>query len=175
MSALGAAALFAGCSDFGSSVRIAPAGRAIDSQARSSYRVLYSFAGAGSDGFKPQAGLIDLNGTLYGTTTFGGLNNHGTVFSVSMTGGEHVLHSFAGGVNDGGYPYASLTNVGGKLYGTTYADGANGRGTVFSVSTSGRERIVRSFVKGAYPTASLIDVKDRLDGSTTEGGAYGQT
>ncbi|MGB8908926.1 MAG: choice-of-anchor tandem repeat GloVer-containing protein [Candidatus Cybelea sp.] len=35
------------------------------------YKVLYHFRG-GSDGSDPQAGLTDLNGTLYGTTPLGG-------------------------------------------------------------------------------------------------------
>ena len=33
--------------------------------------MLYSFSG-GSDGKNPESGLIDVNGTLYGTTPFGG-------------------------------------------------------------------------------------------------------
>ncbi|MGA8325772.1 MAG: hypothetical protein WB757_06785 [Candidatus Cybelea sp.] len=33
--------------------------------------VLYSFSG-GSDGKNPESGLIDVNGTLYGTTPYGG-------------------------------------------------------------------------------------------------------
>ena len=37
----------------------------------SSYQIVYRFAG-GTDGQKPQASLIDVNGTLYGTTTTGG-------------------------------------------------------------------------------------------------------
>jgi hypothetical protein len=35
--------------------------------ASTSYKSLYSF-GKGSDGQEPKAGLIDVNGTLYGTT-----------------------------------------------------------------------------------------------------------
>src|SRR5580700_3202678 len=51
----------------------------------SPYRVLYSF-GDGADGHRPDARLIDVNGTFYGTTYAGGTHNAGTVFSISTTG-----------------------------------------------------------------------------------------
>jgi uncharacterized repeat protein (TIGR03803 family) len=61
------------------------------------------------------------------------------------------LYSFKGGT-DGELPYAALIAVGGKLYSTTYEGGASGVGTVFEVSTSGKERVLYSFgTDGAYP------------------------
>ncbi|MGA8326822.1 MAG: choice-of-anchor tandem repeat GloVer-containing protein, partial [Candidatus Cybelea sp.] len=56
----------------------------------------------------------------------------GTVFSVTTSGTETVLHSF-GGSGDGAHPDASLLNVNGTLYGTTGGGGAHGDGTVFSL------------------------------------------
>jgi uncharacterized repeat protein (TIGR03803 family) len=47
------------------------------------YSVVYSFKD-GSDGAQPTAGLIDVSGTLYGTTGYGGAHNLGTVFSLSL-------------------------------------------------------------------------------------------
>jgi uncharacterized repeat protein (TIGR03803 family) len=46
--------------------------------------VLHSFCPRTNcpDGALPQAGLIDVNGTLYGTTLFGGANGGGTVFAL---------------------------------------------------------------------------------------------
>ena len=56
--------------------------------------MLYSFAG-GEDGAAPQAALIQASdGALYGTTGAGGQLNQGTVFRLTLAGGETVLHSF---------------------------------------------------------------------------------
>jgi uncharacterized repeat protein (TIGR03803 family) len=138
--------------------------------------VLYSFAG-GTDGAIPVANLIDVNGTLYGTTANGGGSNKGTVFSVNpTTGAETVLYSFSGGT-DGGTPLAGLIDVKGTLYGTTMAGGSVGAGTAFSLDpTTGVETVLHSFAGGAdgtYPVASLIDVKGTLYGTTEIEGAKG--
>jgi uncharacterized repeat protein (TIGR03803 family) len=141
-----------------------------------SERVLHSFyfsGGNGSDGSEPCAGLIDVNGTLYGTTSGGGAYGHGTVFSIGTTGTEHVLYSFGGGASDGSEPHASLIDVKGTLYGTTEFGGTYGWGTVFSVSTSGAEQVLHTFASapdGAAPLAGLIDVKGTLYGTTRDGG-----
>jgi uncharacterized repeat protein (TIGR03803 family) len=110
-------------------------------------KVLYSFGGK-PDGSYPIAPLIDVNGTLYGTTFLGGTSEDGTVFSISTTGKEKVLYSFTGG-SDGEGPDAALLNVHGTLYGMTgfggssscSASGYYGCGTVYSVNTSGVEKI----------------------------------
>ncbi len=90
-------------------------------------KVLHSFTGAngGSDGAVPIAALVSLGGKLYGTTQLGSTNYGGTVFSINpATGAEQILYSFAGG-NDGSFPDASLINVGGTFYGTTFNGGAS--------------------------------------------------
>ena len=45
-------------------------------------KVLYSF-GSGADGIHPLASLINVAGTLYGTTSFGGANKKGTAFALT--------------------------------------------------------------------------------------------
>jgi uncharacterized repeat protein (TIGR03803 family) len=139
-------------------------------------KMLYRFAGR-PDGALPYAGLLKVNGTLYGTTSNGGLGA-GTVYSISTTGSENVLHSFAGG-SDGAYPEASLVDVNGTLYGTTVSGGGNGCnlgcGTVYSISTTGSEKVLHRFAggsNGAYPEASLVDVNGTLYGTTFSGGTY---
>jgi len=78
--------------------------------AKFSEKVVWFFARA-KDGVIPAAGLINANGTLYGTTTYGG-HHHGqggTVFSLNLgTGEEKVLYSFCSQQNcvDGEWPTA---------------------------------------------------------------------
>src|SRR5256885_15917604 len=93
--------------------------------------VLYSFTG-GADGGHPQANLArDAAGNLYGTTLSGGASGLGTVFKLSGTGQETVLHSFTGG-SDGGNPEAAvILDSAGNLYGTTLNGGTSNKGTVF--------------------------------------------
>jgi uncharacterized repeat protein (TIGR03803 family) len=139
--------------------------------------VLHSFGGSDSgDGLQPQAGLVDVDGTLYGTTSGGGAtNNGGTVFSITQSGTETVLHSFNFNGNGGAAPTAALTNVNGTLYGTTSA-GGHGSGTVFSISTTGAFSVLHEFGNkrdGKTPQAALLDVKNRLYGTTEYGGRYG--
>ncbi|MGA8098622.1 MAG: DUF1153 domain-containing protein [Candidatus Cybelea sp.] len=71
-----------------------------------------------------------------------------TVYKVSTAGKERVLYRFQGGT-DGWYPSAGLTYARGMLYGTTELGGEicvgssyYTCGTVFVVSTSGKERVL---------------------------------
>ncbi len=135
-------------------------------------KVLHSFGGA-SDGANPIGGLIDVKGTLYGTTENGGAYDSGTVFRISTTGTEKVLHSFGYSLSDGAGPYAGLIDVNDKLYGTTSEGGIYNNGTVFRISQRGKEHVMHSFgygYDGANPFASLVYVKNRLYGTTIFGG-----
>jgi len=146
----------------------------------SSYNVLYVFGnhvGSSPTPYVPRAALIDVNGTLYGTTQAGGVTaDAGTVFSMSTAGEAQVLHSFTYSAA-GKYPFASLIDVDGILYGTTSAKGLNGGGAVFAVSTAGTVRVLHGFgggSDGTRPYASLIDVNGALYGTTYGGGTHGQ-
>jgi uncharacterized repeat protein (TIGR03803 family) len=142
----------------------------------SSYRVLFSFGrfAYGYRGAKPTAGLINVKGTLYGTTLLGGANDHGTIFSITKAGGEQVLYSF-GGVSDGSDPSGALISAGGTLYGTASAGGTSrSYGTVFSLDTTGKKfRVLHTFgggSDGADPMAGLVLVRGWLYGTTLQGG-----
>jgi uncharacterized repeat protein (TIGR03803 family) len=120
--------------------------------------------------------LLNVSGTLYGTTYEGGQYDRGTVFSVSTGGDEQVLHSFGGSSSDGHWPVASLINVDGTLYGTTEYGGTDDKGTIFSVTLSGTEKVLHSFQgrrDGAEPVAALVDVNHTLYGTTVRGGPPG--
>lgn len=67
-------------------------------------RVLYAFQG-GSDGWGPDASLINVGGTLFGTTSGNSALLSGTVFAVNpATGAETVVYSFKGYPSDGYAP-----------------------------------------------------------------------
>jgi uncharacterized repeat protein (TIGR03803 family) len=148
------------------------------------YKVLYRFRG-GKDGGDPSARLVDLNGEFYGTTATGGtgscIGGCGTVFGLSPSGREHVIYAFKGG-RDGVEPKAGLIAANGTLYGTTLSGGStscggHGCGTVFTVSTSGAERVLYGF-KGGYndganPATELSSLNGLLYGTTASGGACG--
>lgn len=138
------------------------------------YAVLHTFATAtGTDGKEPMAGLINVAGTLYGTTCLGGANNRGTVFSITPAGRENIVYAFAGD-NDGACPQANLLSYGNLLYGTTASGGGFQLGTVFGVSLKGVEQVSYSFQgssDGATPSGGLIAVGKHLLGMTTFGGA----
>jgi uncharacterized repeat protein (TIGR03803 family) len=100
-------------------------------------RLLYTFKG-GEDGAFPNQGLINVNGALYGMTAAGGRGSGcfgrrtgcGTIFRVTLSGDESVLHRFTGG----GSPYGGLIDFDGTLYGTTSTGGKHALGTVFKIS-----------------------------------------
>lgn len=124
-------------------------------------------------------GLIAVNDMLYGTTSSGGPNEEGTVFTITPSGKLAVLYGFKGDP-DGAGPSGRLLNVNGTLYGMTSVGGAKGDGTVFSITTSGKESVLHSFHgyfgahhDGEGPIGGLIDVGGRLYGTTVLGGAYG--
>ena len=146
-------------------------------------RILFRFPG-GKGGWSPNGGVIMLHGVLFGTTQFGGqasdcINECGTVFSLHESGEERVLHYFHGG-HDGFLPQGSLVAIRGSLFGTTLSGGRGWPGglgccgSVFSVSTSGDERILYPFYRapddGAVLFGSVVDVRGMLYGTTQTGG-----
>ena len=86
------------------------------------------------DGAYPYAGLTNLNGTFYGTTSAGGFVRagccpprihlgRGTIYSLTQAGSLSVLHVFTG--EDGALPYSGLVaDANGNLYGVTFEGGA---------------------------------------------------
>jgi uncharacterized repeat protein (TIGR03803 family) len=129
----------------------------------------------GSDGAYPEAGLINVSGTLYGTTSYSGPYSGGAAFSITTAGYLTNLHNFGTGV-DGSRPDALLLNVRGTLYGTTSAGGMYGKGTIFKLTLGGKEKVLHSFgygSDGATPLAGLTDVKGMLYGTTSAGGKHG--
>lgn len=137
--------------------------------------VLYSFGSQAEDGERPYGALIFGNdGTLYGTTQFGGTYGAGTIFEVTPAGNHSVLHSFNG--TDGGDLFTSLTRRDDSLYGTSATGGEFGHGVVFKLSPTGELVVIHSFARfsedGYEPSSAVIfDEDGNLYGTTHYGGA----
>ena len=175
-----AAALLAGCGESQPPLSVSRQGLGPQqSLAQQAFRIIHPFGRSAGDGTRPAADLIDVKGTLYGTTMSGGSNNAGTVFSITTSGQEAVLHSF-GEPGDGVYPIAALLYANGTFYGTTEYGGASGGGTIFSMTPAGNVKVLHNFVDdypdktntGSLPKASLIDVNGILYGTTFQGGKH---
>ncbi len=156
--------------------------------------VLHSFAG-GRDGATPYGGLaFDASDDLIGTTAYGGGSRQcgklgcGTVFKLALDGTETILHSFClkkAPCNDGKNPFAGVTlDAAGNIYGTTWYGGSFDvgltGGTVFKITTKGKEKIVWSFGgwigDGQMPWGDVtVDPKLGILGTTFTGGEGGGT
>ncbi len=150
----------------------------------------------GVNGLGPVAGLtFGLDGTLYGTTEFGGSGGgefgNGTVYELSGT--DHrtltTVATFNGG--NGAGPLGGLTlDIFGNLYGTATSGGASGSGTSFRLSGTGHRTltVLASFdgADGATPSSaptlylpgepfvpSFPYLAGNLFGTTAAGGASG--
>ena len=144
------------------------------------------YYGTNSEGAIPN-GLILSNNILYGTASHGGSRGYGAVFAVNTDGtGFTNLHNFTAIVydptsdnltnSDGANPSAGLVLSGNTLYGTAYAGGTLGYGTVFAVNTDGTGFTnLHNFTiaGGANPYAGLILAGDTLYGTAQRGGSGG--
>jgi uncharacterized repeat protein (TIGR03803 family) len=138
--------------------------------------VLYSFKGTGGDGSYPTGPVVrDTAGNFYGTTSAGGTYALGTVYKLSATCTETILHNFGNGT-DGAEPYTGVIRSGTTLYGNTLAGGSFGVGTVWKLSAAGKETVLHNFAggnsDGAYPEGRLLLANGNFFGTTFEGGLY---
>jgi uncharacterized repeat protein (TIGR03803 family) len=129
-----------------------------------------------SDGDQPKGALVrSFNGNLYGTTSFGGSNNYGVVFSYNPALSIYTkLRDFS--LSDGINPSGNLVQASNYvLYGMTPAGGSNGYGTIFSFYPSSSSlKKIKDFKgqDGAQPYGGIIQHSGGdLYGMTTNGGA----
>jgi uncharacterized repeat protein (TIGR03803 family) len=117
--------------------------------------------------------LINVSGTLYGTTSRGG-TGLGTIYETTTSGVESVFHSFLGQPTDGFNPVAGLDKS--AHYGTTEYGGTTNQGTVFKILTTGKVKVLHSFaglpVDGAGPEGNLVNLNGTFYGTTFAGGTY---
>ena len=148
------------------------------------YAILHDFTAlavslnTNADGAGPRAPLIQgQDGSLYGTASYGGAADDGTVFRITTAGVFTTLHSFNGA--DGSGPKGALFQTSdGTFYGTTNAgDGTAIYGTVFKMTAAGTVTTLHNFTLGSdggNPAAGLIQGMDgNLYGTASAGGDSG--
>jgi uncharacterized repeat protein (TIGR03803 family) len=137
-----------------------------------------------NDGEYPVGKLVEgTDGNYYGTTEEGGADSLGTLFKITPTGTETILHSFHDGSvsNDGIQPIGGVVlGSNGIFYGVTNSGGTMNDGTVFSLTSAGLVTILHSFGDGTVggdgvaPLAGLVVGGDgNLYGTTSQGGTAG--
>ena len=107
------------------------------------------------------------------------------VYSFAAGGGAGLRGSLNAAAQDGRNPYAGLArDTAGNFYGTTYAGGAYGGGTVFMLSpgrTGWAETVIHSFsapgeIDGAHPLGGVLPgAGGVLYGTTSAGGGRDNT
>ncbi len=144
------------------------------------FTTVVEFTGTGGSkpGILPDATLFASAGKLWGTTTEGGPDNAGTVFSLDpATFAFASVVSFSG--SNGANPRGPLVaGAAGTLLGTTENGGTAGLGTIFSlnVSTVALTTITHftgngTDAIGAHPRGGLtVDSPPGFVGTTAEGG-----
>jgi uncharacterized repeat protein (TIGR03803 family) len=144
-------------------------------------RTVHAFTFSGSNGAYPQSGLItDSSGNMFGTTVHD-FNGGGNVFELEPSGGSWTyaqVYGLSGGINLG--PYDKMTmDAAGNLYGTTYADGRYGYGSVFKLTKSHGSwtyNTLHDFTGGSdggNPDCQLVfDSAGNLYGTTLGGGSH---
>lgn len=147
--------------------------------------ILYRFAEFNNDGEQPLAGVVmDSYGHLYGTTSYGGKYQNGTIYELIRDKAGHwqekILYSFRGN-GDGGLPVAPVIVGGrGNLYGTAGGGGgACSCGVIFKLApvANGKWKytVLHHFhgADGGQPWAGLsFGRKGEIYGTTSWGGKY---
>ena len=142
--------------------------------------------GDGSNAWSYAVPVVGPDGSIYGTTNYGGVYSGGIVFQLTPPAAaganwtETILYSFP--------PTSGDSNVAiganGRLYGIDSAGGAYGQGFVFELTPPGQagsgawsERVLYSFTggsDGAGPEGLAIGQGGVIYGTTSGGGSVGE-
>jgi uncharacterized repeat protein (TIGR03803 family) len=139
--------------------------------------ILHKFLG-GADGAFPITQLISINGVLYGTTGYNGVDSvFGVLFKITKGGEYTVVHQFLQNSPEGNIPNDLTRDAAGNIYGSTQFDGGSSgtdKGTIFKLDTSGTLTVLYAFTggtDGGQPMGRLIiDVNGNIHGTTIGGG-----
>jgi len=140
-------------------------------------QIVHSFpSGGGTEGYEPEAGLIQgTDGKLYGTTSGGPTStNRGTVFSITFNGTLTTLVEFLQAGTGPKIPTSSLVQgTNGNYYGTTQNGGSGG--SIFEMTPDGSVTVRAYFypTNGAFPYALVQSRDGNFYGTTQQGGTNG--
>jgi uncharacterized repeat protein (TIGR03803 family) len=129
-----------------------------------------------STGTDPHGSLLKVGSTLFGMTSAGGANGYGTIFKIGTNGSNFSVIFDFDLATTGGTPYGSLIISGNTLYGMTSGGGANSKGVVFSVDTTGNNYTkIHEFAgtDGEGPYGDVVLTGNYLFGMTKYGGSTG--
>jgi uncharacterized repeat protein (TIGR03803 family) len=160
--------VYGGTANKGSVFKVSPEGK---------LTTIYSFCSQGqcsNDGASSL--MLGSNGNFYGSTYVG----NGTIFEITPAGKLTTLYTFCSLTNctDGMSPYGSpLQGMDGNFYGTTSGGGANGAGTIYKLTPTGKLTTLYNFASlsdwadGGFPNSGIIqDAGGNLYGTTDIGG-----
>src|ERR1043166_7869443 len=143
-------------------------------------QTLYEFFPSATSGTHPTCRLVEGdNGSFYGTTSYGGSSNVGTIFRFTSSGSLTTVFSFIN--TNGSYPYGGLALGDDRsFYGVTVHGGTNSfngahSGPVFKITTNARltTRDWCGGTNGCCPDGITQGSDGNFYGTTSDGGAYG--
>jgi uncharacterized repeat protein (TIGR03803 family) len=140
------------------------------------FSIVHSFCSLANcaDGWEPGSAPIQgIDGSLIGTTRWGGTHGGGVVYSISPLGTFNVVHTFfcSNPPCPRGYaPNGVVQDAAGNLFGTTLFGGSAGDGTAFEITSTHQFKLLHSFTYGAGTDPNTLTLGN--DGNfygTTEG------
>jgi uncharacterized repeat protein (TIGR03803 family) len=143
----------------------------------------FELVGRAVDGADPEGRLAQgSDGTIYGTTTFGGsAGEYGTIWSLTPQAGgkwKYAIVKILG--SDGNLPHSGLVMHKGVLYGTGAGGGKYQGGVIYSLTETSpgkwQYHLLHSFEEmtagGDDPYAVLWNTTDAIYGTTLTGGHF---
>lgn len=178
-----------GTTQIGGSTGYGTAYELMHSNATWSEKVIYNFCFQINcrEGNQPSAGVINIDGQLFGTAAMGGgTGYYGTVFKLKEFGTNWFAKAYDFNITDGADPVAPLLYRAGAIYGVTAQGGIqngacvlypSGNGVVFKlglVNGAVKETVLYEFTggdDGCGPSSGLVaDTAGNLYGATNQGG-----